>query len=281
MDAAVRIGVNTTLIVLPGLAFAAYYYHVFTTGVWSGGQFKVVASSPFAVKLIEWGFPLPFATWGYIHASPAVRPIANILGLWIGGAVFCSLLPFWQSDRFTEGLNVGSGALFALGLLTSSHSRAALKRWFAILGLGAISQYLYLMTTLTGGTSTALYHGSGQQLAMEWVAGHSVSSDVVFAPLGFGNALPTVAKVRVVAGHGYQTLDFAKRTKQLQTVYGMSADTQTRLSTLRETGATLVVFSKGDLEDGSFTTTALPAWRLAYQEQGVTILRVNSLRLVR
>lgn len=144
--------------------------------------------------------------------------------------------------------------------------------------MGAITQYLFLLSVILEGHAPALYTSSAQISAGRWLATHGTQRDVLLAPLGFSNLVPTMASVRVVAGHAYQTLDFGLRHEEVQTFFGDHSAMHARLRALLATQATLVAYVVQDPEDGSFDPRGLPYLHSVFAGPGITILRVTDTR---
>ncbi|MGH2345574.1 MAG: hypothetical protein ACRDG4_10140, partial [Chloroflexota bacterium] len=250
------------LICLPGLAFGAYYYHVFSVGPWSRGGFQGVPASTWAEKLLTWGVLLPFGWWGLRRSGPRVRPLAHALAIWVGCSVVGSFLPFWQGDRLTLGVSVPIGALFALGAAEIGMHEVRARRRLLLLGAGPICHYLFLCIALLDGASPNLYAAVEEDRAARWIAAHVQPGEVVLAPFGFANTLPTIAPVQVPAGHGYQTLDIVRRQHELNEVYGGHRTPAQRLAAARATGADLLVYDRLDTANGTFDARTLPGTRI-------------------
>jgi hypothetical protein len=244
------------LIAIPGLLFSAYYYRVFSDGVWSAGKFTTVSGSPFVENVVIWGILLPVAAWGWRNAAPQYRPLATVLALWVCCALAGSQLPFWQGQRYVADLNICSGALFALGVLSKDRTMRVRRRWLVILGLGPIIQYLFLLTSLSGGNSAFLYSHKAEYDAIRWLGTQTRAGDVVFTPFGLGNIVPVASNMHVVAGHSFQTIDLAAALRQLNAFYGPRR---------------FVIFDRWDAENGGFDPRTLPGLRAVFSEEDVTV----------
>lgn len=265
------------VIALPGGILALYYARLFGSGPWAEGQFRAVPAIPAQEQALLWGILLPLAVWGWRRAAAVTRPVADALAIWAGGALIGAQLPFWQGSRLTAGMAIVCGALFALGLHGAGTGRPARVRWLAALSLGPVSHYLFLLTALAGGNAPHLYNTAAEDQAARWLATHARADDVVVAPFGFANVLPTVAAVRVVAGHTYQTLDLRIRVDQVRGIYGADQSPAAHLTALRASGATLVVYDRLDGEDGPFDPGSLPGLRRVFASGDVAVSRVGRL----
>ena len=268
---AARLIALAAFICLPGLGFSAYYYHIFSSGPWAKGGFQSVPDSSWSERLLNWGILLPFAWWGWRRAPAHARPLATALAIWACCAVVGSQLPLWQGDRLTVGISVPLGGLFALGLVGIHVRWFENRRWLLLLGAGAGCHYLFLCTALLSGGSPDLYATAEENRAAAWIATREPDA-VVMAPFGFANTLPIVAPARVVAGHGYQTLDLADRLRQLTIVYGPGRSATARARAAKASGATLLVFDQLDTQSGPFFARTLPGAREVYASAHIAVL---------
>jgi hypothetical protein len=254
----------------PGVPFALYYYALFNQSMWKGFQ-HLSPLNPLE-GLLTWGLLLPLAVWGWRAAPPSLRPLATILALWCVCAVCCTVLNFYQGSRLTTGVTLPIGGLFAIGLMR--YSSTVRRHWLEALSVSVVCQYLFLLTALLNGNATHLYNNAAQEAALQWLARHGSPRDVVLAPFFFGNVVTEASRVRVVAGGYDQTGDFAVRYPQLQTFFGASSTTASRLRALRATSATLVVYDGHDPYEGPFDPRVLPGLRTVFARGDVAILRV-------
>jgi hypothetical protein len=268
--------VQVGLIFLPALPFVIYYRLLFTTGVWSTGGFQSIPAPPGIEPLFSWVLLLPLALWGLYHTPPARRPLAILLALWCVLGIAGRQLPFWQSIRLTDGINIATGMLFALGVMTPRFSGLWRRRALLLTSSGTIIYYIFLLLVLVPGNAIYFYDTSDHNRALEWLAQHSTSRDVVLAPYSFSNVLPAVAPDRLVFGHPWQTLDFATRDREVREFYASTGSAGERAHVLLETRATLVVYDSQDREDGTFNPCPMRQLRVVFSNSRITILRVRS-----
>lgn len=264
-------------IIAPALPFVAYYYLLFSRGAWATTAFRQVSPSPPVNALLYWGALLPLALWGWHRAHAEVRQLADLLGLWIVLGVIGTQLPFWQGPRFSSGLTVAIGGLFALGILGAELAPAQRPRLLFAISFGAVCHYLFLVLALSNGQAKALYGQPYEESAFRWIAAHASAHDIVLAPLGFSNVLPSeITGIRVVSGHEYQTLDYPLRRTQVDTIYNAALPAATRVSAMRATGATLVVDER--LDDGlHYAVPPTPLLQPIYRNSNIILYRMRGV----
>lgn len=275
---AARIASAAVAVVLPSLPFALYYYVVFGHGVWATAALKRIYPPPAFEPVLVIGVLLPLALWGWRAASDRARPLANLLALWCLCALIGRMLPFWQSIRLTDGLSVTIGSLFALGVANRLSAPRARRRVFALASLGALTQYLFLLLLLAQGHATHLYATPAERQALDWLRARTTARDVVLAPYTFSNMVPAAAPCRVVIGHPQNTLDMDLRYPQVRAFFDPATAPAQRARALRATAATLVVYDRADLLEGTHDPRALPELRMVFSAGGLEIFRVAAAR---
>lgn len=260
-------------IVLPSMPLVLYYLLLFRHGIWAMSGLQQIGAPPAWEPVLVIGVLLPLAWWGWRAARPETRPLANALALWCCCAVLGRNLPFWQSIRLTDGISVPSGALFALGLL---HLSVRVRmRWLILTALGAVTQYLFLLSVLVQGHVGHLYVTASQGQALRWLQEHAGPRDVVLSSYAFGNLIPEVASCHVVVGHPQLTLDIRRSEPEVRTFFGGSSTDAARQRVLWETGATLVVYDPETAAEGPFDPRGMPGLRTAFVAGNVAILIVQ------
>ncbi len=274
--AACRELVCCCVIGLPAVPAATYYFWEVKFGAWSTGDLSSVQGRPFVEAVLQWGVVLLVGAWAWLQTPPATRPLANALALWCCAALACMALPLWQSFRFSTGMTTMAGGLLGLAVVRRVRMPRVRARLLLLAGLGAAIQYVFMVTLLLAGRDTVLYMPRDRQAAMNWIGAHCSERDVVLAPLGFSNRLPSVARSRLVAGYGLLTFDMTLRDEQLHAFYDPSTSPQQRVVVLRATSADLVVYDPTDSEDGTFDPRGMPGLEQVFASGDVAVLRVST-----
>jgi hypothetical protein len=267
--------VRAFIIVAPAIPTAAYYYWQVTYGAWSSGNVAGVPGRPLVEGVLQWGVVLPAGAWGWYRARQASRPLADALGLWCCSALACMALPFWLGFRFSTGITTMAGGLVALGIFSCATAPRTRGRVLLAVSLGAATHYIFVVALLVSGQDTALYIPRERHDALQWLSANTSERDVVLAPLQFGNQLPETAECRLVAGHGFLTLDMPIRDPQLRAFYSPNTSPNQRAEVLRATSADIVVYDPTDTEDGTFDPRVMTGLQTVYAEGGVSIFRVK------
>ena len=216
--------------------------------------------------LAAYGLYLPWAIRGgrRLIATGAVQ--ARLPVIWVLVVPLLVYLPVNLQRRLTEGAFIALLVLFVRGLdLERAGLRPALKQ--ATVMLAAVPTTLLL---LAGAGRAAWFPGSpvfrsaGEAAAFAYLADHAPSGSVVLAPVAVGNALPAFAPVRVVIGHGPETIGFDRIRPDVEAFFErrLSEDAGGRL--MDEHGVDYVFWPASG-------GTAIDGFELVYDLEGVLI----------
>jgi hypothetical protein len=268
---------SMALILAPGVLLALYYYWVLHLGPWSASDFTVISPPSLPEALITWGALSPMAYWGWRHAAPAARPLATVLAVWYVPAAVFSEVPLTEFFRYTMGLTMLCGGLFALGLSARGVPTRLRLRALDLAGLGAATQLLFLLSVLLAGRAPYLYITVSENAAFHWLAAHAHASDVVLAPMGFSNMAADYATCRFVTGYQTLTFDIRQRDQQLHLFYGRTTPPTLRLAVLRAVDPRYVVYDAADPEDGPADPRSVPELERVFAAPGIAIYAVSGL----
>lgn len=177
------------------------------------GGLREVAASPRWVLLLTW------------------PPIAAIL----------VALPINVQRRLLEGVVVPLAVLAALGagrLVGARGERRARIGWRARQAALAVALVLLLGSPVmltAGGVAAAstphwpIFHPADELTALNWLREHAPADSHVLATMASGNVLPVHAGVRVVVGHGPETINALEKKEQaLRFFHGGMTDAERR-----------------------------------------------------
>jgi len=180
-------------------------------------QNRILSPHP-AHYLAAYGLILAPAIWGgwrALHSEDRGRllPIA-----WAMALPFLAYFPHNLQRRLPEGAFVALALLAALGI-SSWTGRQRWTRWLGpgLLGASSLSSLLLL----AGGLQTALrpsepaFRPAAEAAAFESLAEIAEEGSVVLAAYATGNALPAWVPLRVVIGHGPESIGLADLEPQV------------------------------------------------------------------
>jgi hypothetical protein len=182
----------------------------------------------------------------YLLAYILVLPLA-ILGIWAGLKInsrtswlvvvwflLFPILAYAPSDiqrRFPEGLWVATGTLAMLGIEELARRTSRKQSWVYVPVILALPSTVLL---LVGGILATLnirqpiYLPSDQITAFENLAEISTAGDVVLAAYETGNALPAWIPLRVVIGHGPESVYLEEMKSKVESFYSIEGSDRGR-----------------------------------------------------
>lgn len=234
-----RIAALQTLSGLPAIAFLAYTLLAFNSDpylkAWTS-QNIILSPHPLHY-LLAYGWALPLALPGALHLLRQLPQKGLLLAGWVASLPLLAYLPFNLQRRLPDGIWVALVILVLVQLETFILGRGTFGQsglpMLPALRLDEISRQsagqdsrprrllrlLYLslafpstLILLAGGVLAAsspglpLFRPSAEVAASEYLAAVAAPGDVVLSPYSIGNALPAWAPVRVVVGHGPETI---------------------------------------------------------------------------
>jgi hypothetical protein len=219
--------------------------------------------------------PAVYGIWTVIHARSAS---GLLLAGWVILLPVLAYAPFNLQRRLPEGAWVALLLLAAMGLKAwlASYGRAKLA---AAYGLGALllpSSVMLLVGALPLAIRPALpvFEPAAAAQAYDWLRQHAAPGDHVLASYETGNALPAWAPVKVVIGHGPESIDLGELRLAVQDFYQANGMTQTeRYSFLDDHQVQWVFWGPDEQALGSWNPLRDSSLMLAYAGGGYTIMR--------
>jgi hypothetical protein len=216
-----------------------------------------------------------YGIWTVIHARSAS---GLLLAGWVILLPVLAYAPFNLQRRLPEGAWVALLLLAAMGLKAwlASYGRAKLA---AAYGLGALllpSSVMLLVGALPLAIRPALpvFEPAAAAQAYDWLRQHAAPGDHVLASYETGNALPAWAPVKVVIGHGPESIDLGELRLAVQDFYQANGMTQTeRYSFLDDHQVQWVFWGPDEQALGSWNPLRDSSLMLAYAGGGYTIMR--------
>jgi hypothetical protein len=201
----------------------------------------------------------------------------------IGWVVIFPLLayaPFNLQRRLPEGVWVAFLSLAAMGLMGLLGERGKSERWIGrtLLAFGLMSTLLLL----TAGINAAIqpnepvFRVSGEVKAFSWLKSEGEAGSVVLAAYPTGNAIPAWAPVRVVIGHGPESVNLTHLAKQIDAFYSQEMTDADRLQFLELHDVRYVWYGPREKALGSWSPNQSDDLTFAFNYKDHTIYRVKS-----
>jgi hypothetical protein len=133
---------------------------------------------------------------------------------------------------------------------------------------------------LAGGLMTAarpsepVFQPAAQVSAFRFLAEHARPAEVVLAAYETGNALPAWAPLRVVIGHGPESVGLAELQPRVAAFFRIGSSDSERLTFLQEMDVKYIFWGPAERALGDWRPANAPYLRLVFQEEEVAILAV-------
>jgi hypothetical protein len=203
---------------------------------------NTIHSPPPIQYLLGYAIYLPWAILGIrrLVSSGEVRDRLPVI--WVLVVPLLLYLPVNLQRRLAEGVFIALLVSFVSGLdLRRTGGGEGLKRAVVIAAAAPTSLVLLAGSSLTA-WSPALpaFRPAGEIAAFDFLAKEASPGSVVLAPVPAGNALPAFVPVRVVIGHGPETIGFALLKPQVEAFFAGEMSDSAAAEFLEEQGVDFV-----------------------------------------
>ena len=205
--------------------------------------------------VLAFGVIVPFAYYG---ARQLLRhlPLSGLLPItWASAVPLLAYIPFNLQRRMPEGAWT---AIVVLAMCAFQWKpligKLSIKRWLPIFGVLFISSFLLI----AGGVLAALnpsspvYRQKNEVMAFKYLAENAQVNDVVLAVYSSSNALPSWAPVRVVVGHGPESVGGSELKPVVEAFFQASTTDVTRKFFLEELDVRFVLWGPEERELGEW-----------------------------
>jgi hypothetical protein len=218
--------------------FLLYNFFAFTTDPflkqWTA-QNLILSPHPLHY-VVAYGTACPFAIWGGLRMfrkkpETAILPISWVLAL-----PLLAYAPVNLQRRLPEGIWVALVALAVYAFDNCEQSSGKIGRGWAWILI--VPSMFSSMILLSGGWMTAksqsvpVFLPGDETDAFDFIAAQAKPGEVVLSSFQTGNALPAWADVRVVVGHGPESVGLAELNPLVQMIYDSSTSDSERLRLL-------------------------------------------------
>lgn len=224
--------------------------------------------------LLAYGLLLPFA-WIGARRLMRERPLASwLLVAWLLMLPLLAYAPVNLQRRLLEGIWVVwvtvSMAAFE-GLDCRETTRKPSKwPWPAYVLVLALPSTLFLWiggVLAASNVAQPVFRPTGEVAAFEELRANAGVDEVVLTAFETGNALPAWAPLRVVIGHGPESVDLAELRPQVSAFYAMGMDADQRIGFLRQFDVSYVFWGPAERQLGNWDPSGAPYLRVLYQSE--------------
>ncbi|HLD93798.1 MAG TPA: hypothetical protein VI703_06315 [Anaerolineales bacterium] len=201
--------------------------------------------------VLAYGFLLPFAYFGLRSLLRKKWMQGSFLLTWLVLLPFLLYAPIGLQRRLAEGAWV---MLVVLTLFPFEGKGARDPRALWLFSLAFPSTLILFI----GGLQMArdvdppVFLPAGEAMAFEELRRVASKGEIVLSSYETGNALPAWAPLRVIAGHGPESVDLERLLLKIQALYQTSTTDVARLRFLRDYGITYVFWGPNEQRLGSW-----------------------------
>ncbi|RPJ50490.1 MAG: hypothetical protein EHM21_04865 [Chloroflexi bacterium] len=231
-----------------------------------------ILSPPFTHYLLAYGLILPLAILGIRPLLRGARWTGWLVVGWLAIFPLLAYAPYTLQRRLPEGVWVAMVILFTKWVECGGPAGQRWgPRWAAL-------SFLSTIAFLTGGILTTasprapIFRPVGEVQAFEFLAGNAGPRDVVLAAYPTANPLPAWAGVRVIVGHGPESIHKVELLGRVSCFYKDCTDAE-RIKLLNEFGVRYVFWGPAERQLGNWDPRAAAFMKPVYQQGDFLIFK--------
>jgi hypothetical protein len=243
---------------------------------WTGQN--IITSPHPAHYLLAYGLAIPFAIIGARKLLRDNPWDGWLLVTWALAIPFLAYAPFNLQRRLPEAAWVALVILMVKSFEGEGDGLSRRSAWgISLLTAFSLPSTLFL---LIGGFFTAIrpavpvFRPVDEVKVCEQLAASAQPGDIVLSSYETGNSLPAWAPVRVVIGHGPESVGLADLLPKVQRVYSVEADDEERQRLIRELNVRYVFYGPSEARLGNWQPEDAPYLQLAYQSGDYQVYQV-------
>jgi hypothetical protein len=223
--------------------------------------------------LFAWGFLLPFALIGirYLLKKDSLHGI--FLTVWLALLPFLLYIPMGLQRRFSEGALV---LLTILAIAAFEGSWQKNQRALWLFGLAFPTTILLLVGASFAAAIAALpiFRPSAETAVFRELRARSTLGEIVLAAYETGNALPAWVPLRVLIGHGPETVGLGDLLPQVAEFYREETPDAYRLDLISSYEIDYVFLGPAERTLGSWMPEQSGFLELLFESNGYSVFRV-------
>jgi hypothetical protein len=230
--------------------------------------------------LVAYAVVAPFALMGIVYGykQNAVRIL--LPAVWVFVFPFLAYAPLTIQRRLPEGVWIALVTLAVLGITSLSQRIGSVRKAaYALVCIAIPSSILLLAGGLAAAVraSPPIYRAADEVAAFLELASRAEEGEVVLSAFETGNALPAWASVRVVIGHGPESVQFEARQRDIRHFFSASASDRARIEILERLGVSYVFWGPEERREGSWDPHTGSFLTPIFESGGYSIFEVEDL----
>jgi hypothetical protein len=236
---------------------------------------NLIPSPPIGDYLLSFGVLIPFIVWGFVQWKQiSWRPYTFLLA-WGIAFPFLAYAPYNLQRRLPEGIWVGLSVLAVTALdIVPQKWRKIAYAWLSLAFVSSLLLYAGGMMQVSH-PQPPLFRPLGEVNAMRYLAEKVKKGDVVLAAYDTSNVLPTRAPVKVLIGHGPESLGLAEIQPRVEGFYQSQTSDAARAALLKQYGIRFVFYGPLEKNLGGWDPNGSRDLRLIYAQGGYELFAVN------
>lgn len=233
---------------------------------------NIILSPPIGDYLLAYGILLPLSlvgTWKWLRQSDVSK---RLLIFWALFFPVLAYVPYNLQRRLPEGVFIALSILAVAGFsILSGFPRSLAKIW---LGLSMIPSLILVgggIITLLN-PSPPLYFSADEQDLFKTMRDMVPRSSVVLADWDLSNLLPAHVPVRVIIGHGPESLRAIELKQQVEKFYRGDLSEKERLQFLKQENVDYLIVRQEISPNG---WRKMPDLKLLYQNSSLALFQVT------
>ena len=236
---------------------------------------NLILSPPVGDYLLAFITVLPLAIAGIVTVFRRKDWNASLLALWVIAIPILAYVPYNLQRRLPEGTWV---ALIVLSVMVIENHLAKYRKtvtvWAAMGFLATIMFFVGAIFTVATPNSP-LFIPKAEEDAFQFLNGVVQKSDVVLANFRISNELPAWTPVRIIVGHGPESINATNLTPQIDGFFTRSGGDKDRLALVNQFRVKFVVFGPDEQTAQSWEPSGTGLVRLIYQNPSYKIYRTT------
>ncbi len=236
-------------------------------------QQNIITSPPMSDYLLAWGWVIPFVIVAIIKMKKQEMPFQYFLLAWLLVIFLLVYFPINIQRRLAEGVWVVFIMFVLLVMENQKNGNVILAILLFVFSLPAIS-------ILAGGINSALhpqspiFRSSQEVDIFERIAQEADAGDVVLASYSVSNALPAWAPVRVLSGHGPESIDAVSINHEVKNFFSNSYSQAEQIQFIQKYQISYIILGPEERSLGNWEPATCHFLQLFYNSKDYEIYGV-------
>lgn len=237
---------------------------------------NIITSPPFTDYLLAFAILLPLVVLGVISTIKNLNERSILLLGWTTIFPLLAYAPYNLQRRLPEGIWVILTILAFIGLISLARK---VRKWMLV---WLYTSFLPALILLLGGFISAsnvnlpLFRPVDEINAFTYLSQNAAKSQVVLAAFSTSNALPAWAPVRVVIGHGPESIQLSQIQPRVEEFFQASTSDVERTQLIADYHVAYIVWGPVERALGSWEPSSSALVDLVYENQTYKVYQTQA-----